>query len=303
MVAERAAGGPPADVSGEARRARILHPVALAFVAAWLVGVALLLPDPLDEATSLWPLVLVGFVGALLGNATAVGGGIVFIPVMMLVYRVDPVSSLKMALVVQAFGMTSGALAWARRGNLGVGGVAANLGLLTAALSGALIGALALAPSSLMIKGLFGPVSIVIGLSMLLLLHRDGDRTAAAPTHLPGLLAVALLGGLITAWVAIGVGELLAAALIVASRLEPQRAIGFGVVLLACCSVVLGALHAFVLGGVPWDLVAFLVPGVVIGARCGPAVAEALGPTRLKLGFAVIAIGDGLLFLWQAASV
>lgn len=79
------------------------------FVAGWLIVFARAFPDPVLPANRNWPLIGVGFTGALLGNATAVGGGLVFVPVMTLVYGVAPLVSLKLALASQVFGMTSGA--------------------------------------------------------------------------------------------------------------------------------------------------------------------------------------------------
>jgi uncharacterized membrane protein YfcA len=77
------------------------------------------------------------------------------------------------------------------------------------------------------------------------------------------------------------------------------RGIALGTVLLAINSILLGGIHAFVLGGVPWELAAFVMLGCAWGGRLGPYLAQWLGPRKLKLAFATIAIGDGLLILGQ----
>lgn len=268
------------------------------FVAAWLAAYLTLAPEPLALAGRNWPLILVGFCGALLGNATAVGGGLVFVPVMILFYRLDPVASLQLALVSQAFGMTSGAVGWLRRG-------AVPLRLLPVALPAMLLGAtfstLVIRPNPLLIKGLFGPVSILVGLLVLYLLDPRGEERRDLPTSaLAPLAVVALAGGVLTGWVAIGEGELVAAFLMLAYGLAADRGIGLGTVLLSANSIYLATLHATVIGGVPWELAAFTILGCGLGGRLGPFVAQWVSPRRLKVVFALIAIADGALFLWQA---
>jgi uncharacterized membrane protein YfcA len=268
------------------------------FVAAWLVAFLTLAPAPLELAGRHWPLVLVGFCGAVLGNATAVGGGLVFVPVMILFYRLDPVASLQLALVSQSFGMTSGAVGWLRRG-------AVPLRLLPVAvpamLAGATFATLIVRPSPLLVKGLFGPVSILVGVLVLFLLdhhgveHRDLPRRALLP-----LAVVSLVGGVLTGWVAIGEGEVVAAFLMLAYGLAAERGVGLGTVLLSVNSIYLTLLHTFVVGGVPWEMAAFTGLGCALGGRLGPFVAQWVSPRRLKVAFALIAIVDGALFLWQA---
>ena len=59
---------------------------------------------------------LMFFGGALIASATAVGGGIVFNPMLQLVFGISGFSALSLAIVVQCGGMTSGAYGWYRQG-------------------------------------------------------------------------------------------------------------------------------------------------------------------------------------------
>jgi uncharacterized protein len=243
-----------------------------------------------------WPLVLVGVAGSTLGNATAVGGGLVFIPALILGFGLGPVEALKLALVSQAVGMSSGALGWMRRGAVPRGALPVAVPMLAA---GALVSSFVIRPNALLVKGLFGPVSIAVGLLTLYLLEHRA-RTLDVPREArPGLGAVAFGGGMLTGWVAIGEGEVVAAWLMLRHGLEPRRGIALGTVLLSINSIFLGGLHAFVLGGVPWELAAFVMLGCAWGGRLGPYLAQWLGPRKLKIAFATIAIADGLLILGQ----
>jgi uncharacterized protein len=294
---------PPLPTSGASRggnAARMdywswwLLPVAI----AWLLVMAVAFPEPAVLMRSNWPLILVGFVGAFIGNATAVGGGLVFVPILILVYDIPPVTALKLAIASQCFGMTSGAVGWLRRREVPVEALKVTV---PALIIGSTISTLVIRPSAVLVKGLFGPVSIGVGLLMLVLMHRSGHR-AVIPKHVNGpLFVVAVLGGLVTGWVAIGEGEIVAAFLILACGFRVERSIALGVVLLAINSVYLMLLHQFVLDGIPWHLAMFTGLGCVYGARLGPYLAQWIRPLVLKIGFAVIAILDGLVFVLQFA--
>ena len=266
------------------------------FAIVWLAFYVMVFPDPVGLFANHWPLVVVGFLGALLGNATAVGGGLVFVPVMILVYHLGAVPALKLALASQAFGMTSGAFGWIRRGVVPFHLVRLTL---LPTLVGCTFGTVVVQPSSLLVKGLFGPTSVLIGALMLWLLRYsfnadDIPRQARLPVAL-----MAVVGGVLTAWVAVGIGEVMAAYLMLRYRLRPDRAIGLGVVLLAVSSIYLTVLHQALTADIPWDLAVFTILGCVFGARLGPYLGQWVSPKRLKLVFAAIAIIDGLIFLVQ----
>ncbi|MBI5546886.1 MAG: sulfite exporter TauE/SafE family protein [Deltaproteobacteria bacterium] len=264
-------------------------------IGVWAV-LLVLAGEPSTLLARHWPLIFLGFAGAVIGNATAVGGGMVFIPAALFVYHFPPLVALQLALGTQSIGMTSGAFAWVRRGVV-------PLSALRVAVPGLLLGSvlstLVVRPNGMLIKGAFGPVSIVVGLLMLFLLDRRGQRSdIPARARLP-LAAVAFLGGTLTGWVAVGEGEVVAAFLMLAYGLRADRGIGLGVVLLSINSIFLVLLHHFVYGGVPWSMILFTGLGAVFGAQLGPRVGQWVGPRRLKIGFAAVAIADGCLFLFQ----
>jgi uncharacterized membrane protein YfcA len=263
-----------------------------AWLAAWWLGFA----DPIAEAREHGFLVLVGFAVAIVANATAIGGGILFIPILVFGYGLSPTVAVQLSIAGQAFGMTSGAIGWLRRG---VVPTAALRAAVPAVLAGATLSSLVFHPSPELVKSVFGPVSIALGALALWLQGPLAERDAPPPSALLPLRFVAFAGGCVSGWVAIGAGELVAAFLMLAHHVRADRSIGLGVVLLSAASLWLCAIHVFLLDGIPWDMAAFLVLGTVYGARLGPWLAQYLAPWRLKLLFGVVAIADGLLFLVQ----
>jgi uncharacterized protein len=282
------------------RRFRYFTPWLLFFTAAWLGIYLTCFANPTALAARNWPLVLVGLSGAVVGNFTAIGGGLVFIPVLMLAYHSDPVSALKLAFVSQAVGMTSGAFGWYRRG-------AVPARLLSWTVPGLVIGSVIssffIRASPILVKGLFGPICLVAGVLILVTENQKGGVTDLPRSGNWPLALISTVGGLITGWVAIGEGEIVAAFCMIVYALETNRAIGIGVVLLSINSILLAALHGFVFGGVPWDMAIFTILGVLWGGRLGPFLAQWFPAKDLKRVFATIAILDGILMFLQAIGV
>jgi uncharacterized membrane protein YfcA len=266
------------------------------FVVAWALALFTGFPDAASLIRQNWPLVGVGFLGAVLGNATAVGGGLVFIPVFILAYGFHPVTALKVALASQCFGMTSGAAGWMAKRAVPT---RALLVAVPPMLVGSTISSLVIHPNPFLVKGLFGPASIFIGLVTLYLLERDQGRDSVPTRAYLPLMAFSLVGGTLTGWIAVGEGEVIAAFLMLAYGLRAERGIGMGVVLLSINSIYLTLVHQFLLDGIPWEIAMFTGFGCVFGGRLGPHLSHWVGPHRLKIGFAIVAIIDGSIFVLQ----
>jgi uncharacterized membrane protein YfcA len=269
------------------------------FVVVWLAGYCSLAHDPVALFKQNWVFIPVGFCGAILGNISAVGGGIVFIPVIMFVFHLPPVTALKIALASQSWGMTSGAIGWIQKRVVPLRALKLTVpGLLI----GSSISSLVIHPSALLVKLLFGPVSILLGVLTIVLSRKamkSAARTEIPPNAAFPLFIISLIGGLITGWIAIGEGELVAALLMLVYRVNVATCIGLGVVLLSINSIFLTVLHHFFLGGIPWHIAAFTGLGCVFGARLAPYLSRRSNPMVLKTIFAIIAICDGILFIVQ----
>ncbi len=166
---------------GTERHFRYWSPWLLLFAAVWLVGYCSVAQDPVALFEKNWVFIPVGFCGAVLGNISAVGGGIVFIPVIMFVFHFPPVTALKIALASQSWGMTSGAIGWLQKRVVPLRALKFTVpGLLI----GSSISSLVIHPSALLVKLLFGPVSILLG-------HPDhcplpkGHETQPRATEIP----------------------------------------------------------------------------------------------------------------------
>jgi uncharacterized membrane protein YfcA len=273
------------------------------FVVVWISGYFSLAHDPIALFKQHWIYIPVGFCGAILGNISAVGGGIVFIPVIIFIFHLPPVTALKIALASQSWGMTSGAIGWIQKRVVPLRALKLTVpGLLI----GSSISSLVIHPSALLVKLLFGPVSILLGILTIVLSRRaakSAARTEIPPNASVPLFIIAVIGGLITGWIAIGEGELVAALLMLVYGVDVTMCIGLGVVLLSINSIFLTLVHQFLLGGIPWNIAAFTGLGCVFGARLAPFLSRHSNPIVLKTIFAIIAICDGILFIVQYAII
>lgn len=275
---------------------RYLSPWLLILTAVWVIIFIFAFPDPLALFLKNWPLILVGVLGAFIGNMTAIGGGIVFIPVLMFVYKTDPVSALKLAFVTQAVGMTSGATGWLQRKEVPLDLLKWTIPSL---ILGTCVSTFFIHPQPILVKGLFGPVSLLVGLLTLITINRKGHLDTLASNAMIPVFIISFIGGLITGWVAIGEGEIIAAFCMLAYGLNANKSIGLGVVLLSVNSILLALAHGLIIGGVPWDMAIFTMLGTLWGGRLGPYVSQRIDSKSVKKVFAWIAMLDGLIVIGQ----
>jgi uncharacterized membrane protein YfcA len=284
-----------------------------------LVVICIAFDEPLQLIASNFAITPIAFVAAAFANATAVGGGFLFVPLFIFVYGLTPLAALKLSLATQAFGMSSGALGWGRKcidmQALVIGGLASLVGMWVGTY------ALQLPPES--IKPVFGWVSLFMFVVVMLEIRFGYGSTGEAAHFRPdlkclGYVAATFAGGLITAWTAIAVGEFVALYLLFVYRVRIETAIGTGVAILALDSIAGLAFHVDA-GGIRYDLLAFTVPGVLLGgffgARMGRyleqkmfsfSVMKAEGSkgffsnSPLKLLFSLIILVDGASILVNA---
>ena len=255
-------------------------------------------------------LTLAAFIAASVANATAIGGGFLFMPLFIFVYQLAPPIALKLSIATQAFGMTSGALTWGRsyidRTAFLIASIASIIGVWLATYS--------LAVPSAYIKPLFAIISLGVFFALVLeisLKVTDQQQKVNFRLNITSIFYafVAFAGGLVTGWTAIGVGEMVALYLLFFYRLRLDKAIGTGVAVLAVSSIA-GLIFHSDLGGIPLELLAYTVPGVILGGRYGVKVAKYIESnikqsgskklfqkSPLKLIFAAVILIDCIVIL------
>ncbi|MEW8026939.1 MAG: sulfite exporter TauE/SafE family protein [Candidatus Thiodiazotropha sp.] len=257
----------------------------------WGVIIALLFDQPIGLIQDNWLITPIAFVAAAFANATAIGGGFLFVPLFVFVYQLNPIAALKLSLATQAFGMTSGALGWSREfiviKALPIAVVASILGMFFGTYYVPITGSL--------VKTSFAWVSLFIfGVIVIEIRYGKASNRITLPTtgRLKSVMffLACFVGGLVTAWTAIGIGEVVALYLLFIYRVRIDSAIGTGVAVLAFNSLV-GLFFHIHLGGIPWEYLIFTAPGVIIGGYFGANIGrrlESRGNTVSSLDYPIV---------------
>lgn len=276
---------------------KILLPILLLLLGGYFFGAKILLT-------------LVAFFAASVANATAIGGGFLFMPLFIFVYHLAPPIALKLSIATQAFGMSSGALTWGRDYIDKNAFILASI----ASISGVWFATYHFAVPSGYIKPLFALISLGVFIALVIEMRlkvSDQQQKARFSFNTIAIFFIlaAFTGGLVTGWTAIGVGEVVALYLLFFYKLRLDKAIGTGVTVLAVSSIA-GFIFHTDLGGIPWELLMFTVPGVILGGRYGVIAAKYLESTLgqsssdqlfkkspLKFIFAMVILVDCMVIL------
>jgi len=277
----------------------------LVVIFSWLILFSLSV-DKLNLVSDYGYFFLLGVFGAIVANSTGAGGGIIFIPFFTALGLTGD-AAFGTSIVIQCFGMTAGAISWLTTSLI----VKANSHHLkqlicqlliicgSTSIIGVLSGQYIFDPddASLMVD-IFKGFSIVFGLILLAIIFNSHKQKHTQFDLLPAdivlLVITCYIGGLITAWISVGIGEIVAIVLIL-RRYPTMVAIAMGVAVSAISVLTAAYHHIVIIDSVNWSIILFAVPGAILGGTFAYLLSEKLGPTRLKIFFSIWIILTGLL--------
>ncbi|REL31893.1 sulfite exporter TauE/SafE family protein [Thalassotalea euphylliae] len=277
--------------------AKFLLPFSLLWVV--LVGLS---GFPVSQLSEYISYSLLGVLGAIFASSTGAGGGVIFIP-MFNHLSFSEIQSIATSFAIQCFGMTAGALTWYHHYHkekrdlvlwqgfkriIAVTSIAAIAGIWS------IYGANVNSPASL--HQSFGWFSLALGLfivTTVYLLKPKRESSKLQYFDYLAIIAIGYFGGAITAWLSVGVGEVLAIYLIL-RRFDVTMAVAAAVVVSAF--TVWSAIwqHTLISFNVYWQVVIFAGPGAVIGGILAKSLVTYLSARKLKLFFAFWLIAIGL---------
>jgi uncharacterized protein len=225
-------------------------------------------------------------VGAVLGVVFAVlgaGGGILAVPVLLVVFGTSMQTATGAGLAVVWAAALSGAVSHGRAGRVDVR-VGASFGL--PSVVGAALGAKlhALVPEKVTMVTF--ALVLLMALAALFRPRRDGG---GRPVRLVAVMGAGLATGVLTGFLGVGGGFLIVPALTLFASLALHRAIGTSMAVIALASFS-GALVHLLAGHVPLELVLPMGAGAVLGAFVGAPLAGKLPERPLRLGFAALSV-------------
>ncbi|MGE0821900.1 MAG: sulfite exporter TauE/SafE family protein [Candidatus Binatia bacterium] len=252
-----------------------------------------------------WFLFPVAMAIAILAMAIGVSGANFWAPLYLLWLRLDTSLGFWLSLVSMLFGFSSGVVRNLRQGTV-------NLFLLrpylTVALPATVLGAVAAPFVSARWLFLAFAVFLFLYTTHLVLTLRGAGGGGSPPRQDRIAWRVAVLGGVLTGLITVGLGELLVPHCLRHPRCQtPAEAVGTTVTIVfvvsLCAALVrltpelVAVLH--VRSRQLWSMLVFVIPGVLIGGQLGPRIAVCISPPMLqRLRIGVLYLISGLM-LWR----
>lgn len=247
--------------------------------------------------------VVLGMIGAVFANSTGAGGGVVFIP-MFAELGLSEAQAVATSFGIQCFGMTAGAITWIKYHSsdrqfnrqswqnfapiIGLCSLFSILGIWQN------YGFDLTAPAAL--NTIFSSFSLLLGLSLLVTIYlskRGATRHQLGRLDILMLPFIAFIGGIITAWLSVGVGELVAFYLIL-RRFDATMAVAAAVVVSAISVWSATPHHLQADSTIQWQVLAFAGPGAILGGIAARSIVSKLSARRLKIFFAIWLLIIGL---------
>jgi len=279
----------------------LAHPIRALLLSMWLCTVAVQ-QNAVSLITDYGLFTVLGIVGAVFANATGAGGGVVFVPFFNYL-AFDATSIVATSFAIQCCGMTAGAITWWRYKqqnhpsdpewypvvpSLRLTLPFSALGLLVAQFGPQYFSLLAWLQGGVAELHIgFGIFSIFLAIAIFASIPLMGNKTyrySFIRLDTLCLPVIGFVGGIITAWLSVGVGELVAVYLIIR---------GFNITMAIASAVILSALsvwcaivyHITVTEAVIWPVVLFAGAGAIMGGMLAKYVVLAFSPQKLKIFF------------------
>jgi uncharacterized membrane protein YfcA len=254
---------------------------------------------PVDRFLAHWWVFPASIVFSMVALASGVSGALFFSPFFMLLVGLSPSQAIGAGLMTEVFGMGNGLLNYVRQRTVDY---ATAKWLLLGAVPAVVAGALAahVVPTTLLTLA-FGVGLLVLGAFLVYhdppedcvpgegegeFLRRknagrgtttiettDGETYTYDTCWRPPGLGLATAGGFITGLISAGLPEITTTQLIVRCRLPPRVAIATSVFVLGIAAIAGAAVHALAATPV-WYVVAWSIPGVLIGGTVGTRVGK-----------------------------
>lgn len=284
---------------------RLQRRVSILILGLSLLSLAAVL-TVLESSITFLPFLFVGVLGAIFANGTGAGGGAVFVPVFNF-YGIESETIVATSFSIQCFGMVAGSLSWyfhyQKSKSLNSDWKEYSKIIFVTGLSAFLTVFFNYYWNNstfVNTEHYFSLFSILMG-SIILLSKRlklvvNPRATKLTRIDVVALFLIGILGGIITSYISIGVGEMLAVYLILR---------GFSVSLSIATAVTVSAIAVW--GGVyqHWytnpvysmDILQFAIPGALIGGYVASHIVSRITPQTVKTIFAYWILISGCVLL------
>lgn len=259
-------------------------------------------------------LVILGIVAGILGALLGVGGGIIFIPILTIIYGLTPVSAAALSLVgIIAISSWGSAIYL----NKGVPNIRIGLMLEIGGVAGAIIGAMiAVYLEDWILISVFSAVMFFSAYRMIKnggsddTLENDdgefeyndlkcGESICYDVEHKAGGTVGSVFAGMISSMTGVGGGVIKVPIMNICMKMPIKAAAATSSYSLGITAFS-GAIVYLIHGSVPLELAAFLIIGSVIGAEAGTRISARIDASSLKKYFSLLLMASAALMLLHA---
>lgn len=237
---------------------------------------------------------------AAVASAVGIGGGILWMPFLIIMLRLKPETAVLTSLIIQSAGMGSGAVAYGRKDRIDYR-LAGFLLLITA--PGIAFGAYAASITSPahmeLILGLLTLTTAFLFVSSNQQYHDVGGMRAQRQGTNPYLGFISLLS-IISGMLSISIGEWLIPLMRSKMALRMSVAVATSITTIFGTCLIGAASHALLDNHPQWSVILWAVPGVLIGGQIGPRLAERINERKLKDIFIFLLTLIGIHLIYNA---
>ena len=232
--------------------------------------------------SSFWPALPMGIIIAMISSIIGIGGGILWMPFLLLILKLNPEASVLTSLAIQTVGMGSGSWAYYRSKRVDL---KLALLILLVTIPGIIAGAyLTRHISPAHIELTLGLLAMTTAFLFVSLNHKyddEGSRYAEITKVKPYLMPLSLIS-IVSGFLSVSIGEWLIPIMHSKMNLRMSSAIATSITIIFGISL-MGSIIHFALGGIPhWQTIAWAAPGVLIGGQIGPRIVEHINERMLK---------------------
>jgi uncharacterized membrane protein YfcA len=238
---------------------------------------------------------LIGFLAGFFGGMVGLGGGVIMIPLMVGLLKVDQHRAHGTSLVALVFTGLSGAIAYGVKGSVDI--TAAVLVAATAIATARAGAHFAHALPGWKLKRAFG--GFLVFAALLMLGKPYLPQTAAIADgwmRIALFLAIGIVAGFISGMMGVGGGSIMVPAMVLLGGFGQHIAQGSSLLAMVPTGAS-GALTHWKLGNVRKNLLLGLIPGILIGTYLGGTLAHVFSDAVLRLVFSAMLILIGVRYL------
>ena len=303
-----------------------VDPVAAGGVDPVSTGVGTLISGavafPVDQFLTHWWIFPAALVFSAIALAAGVSGALFFTPFFLLGVGLTPAQAVGAGLATELFGMGNGLRSYVQQG---VVDYATAKYLLVGAVPAVIVGAFAASYiEPRLLKLAFGAGLVLLGGFLLYydspegykpgdsegefleeknteqgtttIKSADGERFEYDTCWRPPGIGLSTVGGFVTGLISAGLPEIVTTQLIIRCRLPPRVAVATSVFVLAIAAAAGAAVHALTATPV-WYVIAWSIPGVLIGGTIGTKFGKYLPSELMESALGVVFGAVGLLVL------